>query len=298
MRTCTQSFLLTAMLFMLSSFTFSTSSQATTQQYTEYGIATYYSDLFEGRSTASGEAYAKTKMTAAHKSLPYGTIIQVTRLDNKKSIQVKVNDRGAFNKGRIIDLSKAAAQKLDMIDDGKANVKIVVLQEAPTKHIVTAINESPKNKEKTNKSMATKPKTTTANNNTKKPSKKKTYHIKGSNKPNNKKLANLEIVTKKNYKEFDLYKIQVLRPAKKGFGVQVGLLENYENVFKFVADLQEDFFKNILLSVEQGKSGPVYRVILGPFPTQEQAQSYRNSLAKKKKINGFVIGLDNLNKKD
>ncbi|HHB78738.1 MAG TPA: SPOR domain-containing protein, partial [Saprospiraceae bacterium] len=81
-----------------------------------------------------------------------------------------------------------------------------------------------------------------------------------------------------------------------GFGVQVGLLENYDNVFKFIADLQEDFFKNILLSVEEGPVGSQYRIILGPFPTKDQAQSYRNSLAKKKKLNGFVISLENLSK--
>lgn len=294
------------MIFAILSFTFSANHSLA--QYTEYGIATYYSDLFEGRQTASGEIYHQTSLTAAHKSLPYGTIVKVTRLDNKKSIKVRINDRGAFNKGRIVDLSKAAAQKLGMVSDGKANVKLEVLNEvAPSTGV--NVNKAPTGKAST-KNLTAKSENSTKSTKTKsKAAKKKakTYHIKGkktSAKKTTKKATakkatvteTAEIVTSANYKDFDLYKVQVLRPKKKGFGVQVGLLENYDNVFKFIADLQADFFKNILMSVEQNGHGTKYRIILGPFPTKDQAQSYRNSLAKKKKLNGFVIDLTNLAK--
>lgn len=302
MRKTTATILGSLMLLVFFSFTFSSLSPRA--QFTQYGIATYYSDLFDGRKTSSGEIYRKTDLTAAHKSLPYGTIVRVTRLDNKKSIKVRINDRGAFNKGRIIDLSKSAAQRLGMIDDGKANVKLEVLDEPAPRNSEVTINKSPSSSDKTSQDSKL-----TKNTPTEKPVKTKksrkstkkarTYHIKG-NKANptteSHKSDVGEIVTSANYKDFDLYKVQVLRPKKKGFGVQVGLLENYDNVFKFVADLQEDFFKNILMSVEQTAGGSQYRIILGPFPTKEQAQSYRNSLAKKKKLNGFVINLSNLAK--
>ncbi len=94
---------------------------------TQTGQASYYADKFEGKPTASGELYAKDKLTAAHKTYPFGTILKVTNLANNKSVEVRVNDRGPWTKGRIIDLSRAAAEQLNMIQSGIATVKIEVL---------------------------------------------------------------------------------------------------------------------------------------------------------------------------
>ena len=91
------------------------------------GIASYYADKFVGRTTASGEKYKHNKLTAAHKTLPFGTKVKVTNLTNKKSVVVVINDRGPFVKGRIIDLSKSAAKKLDFVNKGITKVKITVL---------------------------------------------------------------------------------------------------------------------------------------------------------------------------
>lgn len=93
-------------------------------QGTETGLASFYSDAFEGKKTASGEIYKSSKMTAAHRNLPFGTRVKVTNLSNNKSVTVTVNDRGPFVKDRILDLSKAAAVKLDYIDQGVTKVKI------------------------------------------------------------------------------------------------------------------------------------------------------------------------------
>lgn len=92
------------------------------------GKASYYADRFEGKPTASGQEYRSKKLTAAHRSLPFGTRVKVTNLKNDKTIIVIINDRGPFVKGRIIDLSKAAATKIDLIKDGVANVVIEVLK--------------------------------------------------------------------------------------------------------------------------------------------------------------------------
>ncbi len=102
-------------------------------QNTETGMASYYSDKFEGKTTASGELYRSSKMTAAHRTLPFGTQVKVTNLSNNKSVTVTVNDRGPFVKDRIIDLSKAAAVKLDYIDQGIAKVKIESTSKTPKK---------------------------------------------------------------------------------------------------------------------------------------------------------------------
>ena len=91
------------------------------------GIASYYGDAFQGRPTASGETFDKNLLTAAHRTLPLGTRARVTNLENGKSVEVRVNDRGPFAKARVIDLSEAAARKIGMIENGTARVRIEIL---------------------------------------------------------------------------------------------------------------------------------------------------------------------------
>jgi rare lipoprotein A len=93
------------------------------------GIASWYGEEFHGKSTSSKEVYDMNDLTAAHNTLPLGTYVMVTNLDNGKSIAVRINDRGPFVKNRIIDLSYAAARALDMIGPGTAPVRIEVLRE-------------------------------------------------------------------------------------------------------------------------------------------------------------------------
>jgi rare lipoprotein A len=88
------------------------------------GNASYYADKFNGRSTANGERFSNSAFTAAHRKLPFGTQVKVTNLTNGKTVIVRVNDRGPFSGNRIIDLSKAAAQQIDMVRAGVAKVKI------------------------------------------------------------------------------------------------------------------------------------------------------------------------------
>ncbi len=92
--------------------------------YSEVGYASYYSDKFNGKPTSNGEIFKQKKLTAAHKQIAFGTLVKVTNLSNNKSVIVKINDRGPFIKGRIIDLSKSAAQKIDLLNAGIAKVKI------------------------------------------------------------------------------------------------------------------------------------------------------------------------------
>jgi rare lipoprotein A len=95
------------------------------------GIASWYGPGFHGRPTASGVIYDQHELTAAHQTLPLGTRVMVTNLDNGKSIEVAINDRGPFAKGRIIDLSYAAAQALGMIRPGTIPVRIEVIDSGP-----------------------------------------------------------------------------------------------------------------------------------------------------------------------
>ena len=103
--------------------------------WTEKGIASWYGDPYHGRQTASGEVYDMHAMTAAHKTLPFGTVVKVERRDTGADVKVRINDRGPFIEGRIIDLSYAAARKVGLDIDGVAPVKIKIVgrEDAPVR---------------------------------------------------------------------------------------------------------------------------------------------------------------------
>ena len=94
----------------------------------QVGRASYYAHKFHGRQTANGETFDMYAMTAAHRELPLGSVIRVTHLVNGNHVRVRVNDRGPFVTGRILDLSLGAAQRLDMVSEGVARVKIEIVQ--------------------------------------------------------------------------------------------------------------------------------------------------------------------------
>ncbi len=91
------------------------------------GKASFYADRYEGSPTASGEKYRHNKLTAAHKTLPFGTRVKVTNVANNESVEVTINDRGPYVENRVIDLSKSAAEKLKFVNLGLADVKVEVL---------------------------------------------------------------------------------------------------------------------------------------------------------------------------
>ncbi len=309
---------LTTFTFFVCLFAFNIASAQTE----EYGVASYYDDSFQDSKTASGEPYDKAKYTGAHKKLPFGTIVKVTRLDTKESVKIRINDRGPYIKGRIIELSKKAAKQIDLINAGVAKVKIEVLGsgtvpdefaniENPSP-APTVITEAPRPSARTNDKL-----TTTVKTNKKPPAKTSAPAEKPAAKATpkatpppppkkekvEKKPAAKPIAPKEpamrvrggDFSMYDLYKVQLLRPERTGFGVQVASLSNYANVMKQVAELQEKWFKNILISVEKGKNGqPIYKVLLGPFPDRATAKSYEKDLKRKKKIDGFIVALDSI----
>ena len=91
------------------------------------GLASWYGAKHQGKRTASGEIFDQNKFTAAHRTLPWGSIVKVTNLDNGKSVEVRINDRGPFKKGRVIDVSRAAARALGMVQSGVSPVQMELL---------------------------------------------------------------------------------------------------------------------------------------------------------------------------
>lgn len=110
---------LIVLLVLISSFLFADTEML--------GFASWYGGKFHGRLTSSGEVFDTNDMTAAHRTLPFGTVVKVTNQDNGKSTLVKINDRGPFVEGRIIDLSRAAAEQLDMVGPGVAHVSLDIV---------------------------------------------------------------------------------------------------------------------------------------------------------------------------
>lgn len=296
---------------------------ALSAQEPEFGMASYYDDDFQGGRTAYGEVYDKSKLTAAHKLYPFGSMIKVTRLDNKKSVTVKVIDKGPFIKGRVVDLSRAAAERLGLINDGIAEVKVELIS-TPAKEDELAKAENPLEGEE---SIVTPPSyednTKPAPNRTVgektetggegQPIADATTPAKKVEKTTKPEPAKTPVTTKKtstkakttaakqkstdklvgkDFTQYGLYKIEIKKPSKKGYGVQVASLSNYENLMHQIADLQAKWFDNVLVSIEKApKNATTYKIILGPFATEAEAKAYQTSLKKKHKINGFLVDL-------
>ena len=102
------------------------------------GFASYYSKKYHGKRTASGEIYDMYKMTAAHRTLPFGVRVRVTELSGNRSVVVRINDRGPFVRGRIIDLSLAAARGLGIVEAGQARVRVEIIPQ-----MTSAAGQSP-----------------------------------------------------------------------------------------------------------------------------------------------------------
>jgi rare lipoprotein A len=253
----------------------------------EYGKAGYYADSLHGRKTSSGEKYDKNAMTCAHKTLPFGTRVRVTRLDNKKSVIVRVNDRGPFSKGYVIDLSRRAATVIDMIDDGIARVKVEALEEDEAAEVPAQYNNGDKDKGKKGARTAlVKAKTTPKGGGSgkiaaAKPFKPAQYNTsEGDPEPANAVATG------------DLYKVDISPASRKGFGVQVSTLYDADNVLPIVTELQKKYAGKVLVSVENDTANnqSTYRVVVGSYPTKAAAEAAQKSLSKTYK-RCFVIPL-------
>lgn len=294
----------------------------------EVGLASYYSDKYHGRKTSSGETYNRSELTAAHKSLPYGTMVRVTRLDNNESVVVRVNDRMPDIKGRVIDLSGRAADLLDMTDDGIVRVKLQAVDRrsegtpatTPRPREQEVVVVAPPVTTTPPSTTTTRPSTTTITTPTPKPNEELTVTIEREPTPEPRTstptapprttpaprpqpapvvpatttttTATDKAPVAKTYVPTGLYAISLRVPENTGYGVQVASMSTYDNALKQVAELQAKFFDNVLISIQPGRTAGerTFKIILGPFDSQDSAARYKKDL-KKKKIDGFVVPL-------
>jgi len=230
----------------------------------EFGKANYYADSLHGRKTSSGEKYDKNELTCAHKSLPYGSKVKVTRLDNKKSVIVRVNDRGPFKEGYVIELSRRAAEVVDLVRDGSASVRVEVVPNVETKTAGTASASAGK------LSMV----------------KPVQYSTVSPQSASGKASSG-------NAKNTELYKIDMKKSAKSGYGVQLSTLYDADNVLPIVTKLQQQWPEKVLVNIERDAANDLtaYRVIVGPFADEKTANAQQKLAAKRGYKQSFVVDL-------
>ncbi|HOV10666.1 MAG TPA: septal ring lytic transglycosylase RlpA family protein [Bacteroidales bacterium] len=231
------------------------------QSFEQTGYCTYYADKLIGRKTSSGEPYNSKLFTAAHRTLPFNTVVLVTNLRNQKKVLVKINDRGPHTKGRILDVSKAAAIELDIIHYGSDKIKLEVVDVPPCylKQDTTVNLDS--------LIKAAKP-----------------VAVKQSTKP-----IPVASVNEKNAAPDKKDDIPVLDAARTkdfpdGYGIQMGYFGVLKNCKNFLLKIQAKYGVKGYVYKETKKNGVFYRLIMGDFPNKEQA------LQAQKKLKNEVAG--------
>lgn len=286
---------------------------------TENGLASYYSNEYQGAETAYGEYYDKAQLVAAHRLYPHNSVVKVRNVENNKTVNVRIIDKGPFIRGRIVELSERAAANLDML--GKETVQVeltllstpdqpgrVVSSEAVRPRIPeTTIEPEPAPQiaerqpelPKTSTAPATAPRKEAPSTATTTPANPKpSQTAPPAPTVSDDAVATVKATpvgtkdfTRKATFEPGIYKIELLKPAVGKFGVQVGSFKDMEGAMDKVAELQSKWFENILIERVSIGPGSVYKIILGPFETQKSASRYASDLKGRYKIDGFTVGI-------
>ncbi len=276
-------------------------STATFAYTPEFGKASYYHDKFEGKKTASGVPYRKDEFTCAHKTIKFGTNVRVTRLDDGRSVEVTVNDRGPYSEGHVIDLSRVAAQSIGLVKDGVTKVKVEVVEAevAPTKPVTlkpvtkekkeekVAPAPKPAKQSKDNKTSSIGPKQPTTLPELVRPKTSSTGTgtiAKGITKPTAvpvaKPLSLLEDAT---------YKVDLSKAQQKGFAVQLFSLSSADAAVGELAKLQAAYKGKTLL---QTSSDGSCKILIGPYPNRKAADAAQKAATKKGHSKCYVVNLE------
>lgn len=230
----------------------------------ETGLASFYHDKFEGKTTASGETFHQDAATAAHRTLPFGTRVRVTNLDNNLWADVTINDRGPFAEGRVIDLTSSVAKKLQFIEKGTTKVKVEVL-------------DADGNVKSEAKAATPKTEAKTAEQTEKKAD--KTPEWPGAKKEKTDKKAEPTEQTITDVPETYYYKMQSSRVKASGYGVQVASYQEVANLLEHYISISQRVDHDCIIQVTEVADRKVYRVIVGPFDSREKAEQFKRKLS-------------------
>jgi rare lipoprotein A len=253
----------------------------------EKGFAINYKESDASRVTSSSELYDPSKLTAAHNTIPFGTMVKVTRLDNGMYVVVKINDRGPFTPNRIVALSKAAAYTIGLKKYEKINVQLTILpKKESTEPLVEKQEKKPDIPFYQPGSTKTEPRETDD-------LPLRIDPVDGSRVIQNPVTErNIVSPTKIEPLKPGLYQVQLNRLPKEGFAIQVGSFENISMMWSEVSKLHNAWFKQIMVQTVKTANGLVlHKLLLGPFATKEKATSYKGNLKEKYGIEGFIVPL-------
>ena len=240
----------------------------------ETGNASYYADKFHGRSTASGERYNKNGLTAAHRTLPMGSVVRVTHARNGQSVEVRINDCGPHRAGRVIDLSKAAAKKIQLTADGVASV-IVELVEPGEGHCACDRKKkwdpSPWKAKPTVLTTETEVVTTHAESEPPAPKKEKT--------PTERPAETAPLAP------------SVPEQPAMGIVLQLGAFGNRDNAYNMVQNMNNQGFSDVFVKEFLQADKTLYRVYRGPFSSRTEADQAQKELKEKAGIEGIITEL-------
>ncbi|MCB0650023.1 MAG: septal ring lytic transglycosylase RlpA family protein [Saprospiraceae bacterium] len=273
----------------------------TAQSNYETGYAIYYADYLNGRQTASGEVFSQQELTCAHKTHPFGTLLKVTRQDNDMSVIVRVNDRGTFCEGCVVDISRIAAERLDLIKAGKkmVNVQVVGFSRTNPKVLSTwsdvtgrdpvsydnaprKIIATPRDK------LVAKGETSPANTQVTPQPRQAQQVPKESPRTYSAPPAVNNVATTQ-----ETEAVKYLPLGQTGYFIQLGAYTLESNAQRTLVDLQRKGMKYLYL--QKGSTRPnesVTRMFLGPFKTQYEANNYLRDTCPKFGVTGIVVLLN------
>ncbi len=278
------------------------------------GLATYYADKYHGKPTASGEPYDKFKYTAAHRTFPFGTLVKVTRQDNGVSVVVRINDRGPFSQGRIIDVSRVAAESLDLINSGETQVRIEVVsgvnagpvgrtaqQPAPTPgfpqptQTPTSSSSPTTNYDPDNRDLSSLPLRNFGGVPAGQPEAAPRPGTSGSSSTdgNTSSTASHPVVADAERYTPAFFQFVAFKRDVSGYGIQVGAYFSFYRLMEAMDQLSEKGIQNTILHSAMKDGQPVFRILVGPFDNQEDAKATLRTL-KSKGVEGLVVALQEL----
>lgn len=262
-------------------------SSALAQQ-AEYGLAVYYADYLHGRETALGEYYDKYELTCAHKTYSLGTLLRVTRLDNNRSVTVRVNDRGPYTPGRVVDLSWAAAQTIDLVHDGMAQVKVEPVGYSTTNppssyrpeamSAPVAKQAQPAQPAQTRKAVP----------------EEYDAPVIVPNIPGMPVIRNTPPPTYPDRPAEPALQTDVRRMPSGvvGYSVQIASYTSYDNAVRKIALYQEQGLGDLYLRESKGPQGAkLYRVLVGIYNDRPSAERQLSQLRRDFQLSGFVYNL-------
>jgi rare lipoprotein A len=265
--------------------------EAIQKQYDETGLSSWYGEQFQNKPTASGEPFDRFKLTAAHRTLPFGTEVRVHNLENQKETLVRINDRGPFNKARIIDVSERAAEILDFKEVGVAKVGLTVIKPSEKETPIVAKNtvkpvrdddsfnleDDDEDEEEDDEDGLV-------------PPRKEEPKKKGNSPPPVKEKTTTKEKTTSKEKEVPVVKEKEEKRSKekegtkpKGFTVQIGVFKEKKRAESFQAQMKNSFNETVFLFNRSG----TYVVQIGDFSNRNDAVLLRNKV-KEKGIFGFI----------